>query len=258
MDTTKALETYGYAVVPSILSKDECQRLGEALDSIEKQKRDVGDMEFITDQQVVMYCVDLLKPDIFLPYINRPAVTDAVSTILSTPFILSSFAASRSGPQGGSRPHIDGRIPLRHLSDSTHISAVLCLDDYTEANGAICFWPMSHATGFVPPKGRLPDELPGKISCEAERGSVLFFLGSTWHDIGKNRNGKRRWGLIATYCRWWVKPTYDYTQCGLEIYRRLSTQQKELYGFTSRPPGYREKRHLTLTRAEDLPKGYPV
>jgi ectoine hydroxylase-related dioxygenase (phytanoyl-CoA dioxygenase family) len=257
MGPVESLERYGYAVIPSVLSEKECDYLAEALDLMEKEKRRANETEHLTDGQVVIYCVDLEKPQIFLPYIHLPAVAEVVAKILPAPYLLSSFAASRSGPKGGIRPHIDGRIPLRDVRDSTHISAVLCLDEYQDANGAICFWPMSHTSGLVPVAGMPPDRVPGKISCEAPRGSVLFFLGSTWHEIGVNRNGRRRWGIIATYCRWWVKPTYDYTRCGRDIYRLLSSEQKQLYGFTSIPPTYKEKRYKTVTRMEDLPEEYP-
>ena len=258
MNPVQALERYGYAIVPAVVPTSECERMADALDALEHEQREAGDRAVRDDEQVVIYCADVLNPDLFLPYVNQPLVTDVASKVLSTPYVLSSCAGSRSGPKGGMRPHIDGRIPLRDFADTTHLSAVFCLDDFTQASGAIQFWPMSHTTGSAPPRGVASDALPGRVDCEAARGSVLFFLGSTWHEVGNNSSGKRRWGLIVTYCRWWVKPTYDYTKCGPDAYGRLSPAQRALYGFTSKPPGPREKRHLTLTRADDLPDSYPA
>jgi ectoine hydroxylase-related dioxygenase (phytanoyl-CoA dioxygenase family) len=255
VNTTDALLTYGFATIPNVLSDEECAGMGKALDAMEKEKRERGETEFMSGHQVVMYCVDLERTDVFLPFLDRPEVTDVVSAVLSKPFILSSFAASRSGPLGGFKPHIDGRIPLPR--ESTHVSAVFCVDDYSAENGAICFWPYSHMTGAAPPPGVAPADLPGGVPCTARRGSVVFFLGSTWHEVGHNVSGRRRWGVIATYCRWWVKPTFDYLGCGADVYSKLTPRQKELYGFTSRPPVFGERRHLTLTKVDDLPTSYP-
>ena len=34
---------------------------------------------------------------------------------------------------------------------------------------------------------------------KAKKGSLIFFLGQTWHQIGQNINGKKRWGILCHY-----------------------------------------------------------
>lgn len=91
------------------------------------------------------------------------------------------------------------------------------------------------------------------MAATAARGSVVYILGQTWHDIGPNLDGSRRWGVIAYYSRWWIKPTFDFTQATPSLYNRLSTRQKVLLGYNSRPPRPDEDRIYTLTRADELP-----
>lgn len=258
MDVIKELETYGYATIKNVVPSNECSVLADALDKLEQTRGENNPADYvIKNGQVVLYSLDLLMPELFLKFDSLPYVLDIVDKILPEHYILSSMAASRSGADGGRRPHLDGRMPLHHFKETTHISVMFYLDDFTEENGALCVWPYSHVSGMRPPEGVEADLLPGKVIAKAPRGSITFFLGSTWHEIGKNFSGQRRWGLIVTYCRWWVKPAYNYTQCGSEIYDRLSQTEKKLFGFTSIPPTLHEPRHHTVTKIEELPEHYP-
>ncbi len=82
-------------------------------------------------------------------------------------------------------------------------------------------------------------------------------MGQTQHDNGPNLDGKRRWGIISYYCRLWVKPTFDFTQCGPEIYNSLTPQLKNnCLVLTVPPPKSGDERILTMTKIEDLPVDY--
>lgn len=244
-----SLKGFGYAVVPGVFHPRDLSILAAFNEATKEDQKAVGKKEHFSTDQDVIYCLDLLDPATFGWYNEHPFILDVVRKVLNDgPLLLSSFAASASGPTGGKRPHIDGRIPYRRLADETHISAMICLDDFTLENGAMNLWPGSHLHGQRPPEGLDAENLPGRIQAVAPRGSVIFFLGSTWHEVGQNKSGERRWGMILTYCRWWVKPTYDYTKCGEAIFNRLSDTQKMLYGFTSIPPTIEEGRHLTVTK----------
>ena len=107
-----------------------------------------------------------------------------------------------------------------------------------------------------PRKLRDSIDLPGRIQCNVLRGSVIYILGQTWHDIGSKHGDNRRWGIIAYYARWWIKPTFDFTKCGSDVYCRLTPEQKALFGFNSRPPTNADKRILTMTKVDDLPDDY--
>ena len=89
---------------------------------------------------------------------------------------------------------------------------------------------------------------------EAKKGSIVFFLGQTWHQIGKNTNFKSRWGVLCHYKRWWIKPSTDFTKCGPAIYKLLNRKQKELFGFNSISPKFNLKKQtkvLKILRSTD-------
>lgn len=249
------LEKHGFAIVENVVDKHECEKLTNSLDEMESEYRKLKNNEFITDAQIQIPNVHLLQPDIFLDKINLPIVMDTAKKILGHPFILSNFNASRSGSKGGSRIHIDSRIPISNFFDTTHLVSMICLDDFTEKNGATIVWPNSHKSGKDPKSENNTKIENGKFA-SAKRGSIIFTLGQTWHDVGQNIDGNRRWGIISYYTRWWIKPTYDFTKCGPEIFNKLNNEQKELFGFTSIPPSDAFKRYRTVNPVNDLPKDY--
>lgn len=255
MTVFEQLEKSGFAIQPGVIPADECARMAAELDRLEKKIREEKSQKYgLTSAQVTLFNVHFHSPDVFLDKIDLPEVMKTVGGVLKDDFILSNFNASRSGPEGGTGVHIDSRVPTRDFQNTLQIVALLCLDDFTAANGGTVVWPGSHLSGTDPRAMRGKDSVPsGHISAVAPRGSVIYVLGQTWHDVGANLDGSRRWGIIAYYSRWWIKPTFEFTQAPAAIYNRLSTRQKTLLGYNSRPPRPEEGRIYTMTRAEDLP-----
>jgi hypothetical protein len=60
----------------------------------------------------------------------------------------------------------------------------------------------------------------------------------------------RRWEIIAYYARWRVKQTFDFTQYGEKIFSTLNNEQKELLGFTTKPPTNAKIRQQTVILVE--------
>ncbi len=255
--TVEDLRNFGFAILEGVIPKEECSQMASTLNEIETEQRALEQTKYMSSSQVTLFNVHLMKPDLFLEKINIPKVMEVVSSVLHDEFILSNFNASRSVSKGGGqRAHIDSRVPVADFRNTLQIVAMLCLDDFTPENGTTCIWPNSHTSNQDPRHLRDLVDLPGRVESFAPRGSVVFVLGQTWHDVGPNLNGIRRWGIIAYYARWWIKPTFDFTQCGPEIFSRLTSQQKVLFGFNSRPPKDAIQRIMTVTNIEDLPDDY--
>ena len=102
------------------------------------------------------------------------------------------------------------------VAQTTHALVMICVDDFTAGNGGTRVWPGSHKSGVLVHKthGFADEDLPGQLEIHAAKGSMLFILGQTWHQIGTNIDNSNRWALVFAYTRWWVKPQTDYTQCG--------------------------------------------
>jgi len=255
MDTIQHLETFGYAIEENVIPKDECERMGNVLDEL-KDYHEQRNSLYKTDSQTVIFNLHLEKPDLFLDKISIPKVIHNLKNIFKEDFILSNFNASLSGKHGGDRTHIDSRIPITNFHSTFQVAVMLCIDDFTSQNGGTIVWPFSHKTDNDPKFLKEKMTFPGAVHVNAPKGSVIYTLGQTWHDVGPNLDQSRRWGIIAYYTSWWVKPTFDFTKCGSNIYSKLTPEQKILLGFTSRPPIHGEQRHHTVVKVEELPEKY--
>ena len=175
--------------------------------------------------------------------------------VLNDKIILSNFNASKSlkSSEKDYRIHIDSRKPNPNFSNTYQMVAIICLNDFNANNGSTVIVPGSHKSGQDPRNKSFSDY--DLLSITAKKGSVIFIPGQTWHDVGQNISGETRWGIIAYYSCWWIKPTYDFVNsCTEEIFNKLTYLQKELLGFNTRPPIDWNKRQKTVTKIEDLPK----
>jgi ectoine hydroxylase-related dioxygenase (phytanoyl-CoA dioxygenase family) len=263
MDTLERLKTFGYAVEEDIFSDEQCVRYGAALDEIESRKRRDGSL-YDVGIQVIVYSLHLENPKLFLPLIGSPANFCTVEGVLANgqQIVLNSLSASRSAKvdvpfqEDVWRAHIDTRMPAPDFGHTESVIAMICVDDFNPQSGAIRIWPYTHLSGMRPPPNLHTGELPGAEQLTAKRGSVVYWLGQTWHAISPNLSSARRWGIISHYTYWWIKPSFDYTYCGAEIYRQLDPQQKGLMGFSSRPPISPDIRIFTVTDPSTLPEDY--
>jgi len=253
----KSLSDYGYGTLEGVLAPAECARLCGQLDAIEAERR-ADKTLFADEQRVMLWNIHQSHPDIFLDKINVPEVMSVVRSVLKEEVTLGSFIGIRNQDRHLKlNAHIDARVPTPAFEHTIQMVAMFCITDFTLKNGSTLLWPLSHRSGLNPKEIAPPGSvLPGCVQVEAKAGDVLFFLGQTWHDVGPNLSGEKRWGLLAYYARWWVKPSFDYTACGPELFKRLSLEQKALLGFNSRPPKNALSRLNTVMPIDKVPEDY--
>jgi len=116
----------------------------------------------------------------------------------------------------------DGIYPIRFPDIPFQISAMWSLNDFTGENGATRVVPGSHLRPeskerrgpSVPRDPQLatrrererlasPDE--NVVQAVMPKGSVLFYLGSTFHGGGANKTDTPRAGLVNTYALGWLR-----------------------------------------------------
>lgn len=112
--------------------------------------------------------------------------------------------------------HDDSVTRLPRPRPPVTAATMIVLDDYTELNGATRIIPGSHQWG----SDRLGDEKEA-IPVVCPRGSVIYFLGTTWHSGGANRTTKPRYAATIQYCQPYIRPLEN-LMIGIDPRRALS------------------------------------
>lgn len=81
------------------------------------------------------------------------------------------------------------------------IAALWSLDDFTPENGATHVIPGSHCW----PLDRIPPADHPTLQAAMPAGSLLLYLGTTYHGGGANRTDRPRMGLVNTYSLGWLR-----------------------------------------------------
>ncbi|KAK4898097.1 hypothetical protein LTR28_001650, partial [Elasticomyces elasticus] len=105
------------------------------------------------------------------------------------------------GEEAQSLHHDDGYCHLPRPRPPLGSAILLAFDDFTPENGGTRIVAGSHKW----PEGRLPrssDAVP--TSCPA--GSVIYFVGLTWHCGGANRSALPRMSMTVQYCQPYIRP----------------------------------------------------
>ena len=257
----------GYFVLNNFLKINKCNLIKKKLkilsQNLKKNKKHIDERS--DSGQVIVRDVVLRNPDNFLPLIDKKLIMQVLENLFRDKFILDNCMGSNSinvKNKHTSLAHIDSHLPTKNPEHTTDVVVMYCFDDFRKNNGDTKIWPKSHLSGV---RIQNDKDYKKKINkrfkyVEAKKGSIIFFLGQTWHQIGKNSTDESRWGLLCHYKKWWIKPSTDFTKCGKRIFNKLNSKQKELFGFTSISPSYDFKNKIrslkTLRNVKNLDQKY--
>tara|TARA_B110000977_G_scaffold157250_1_gene200221 strand:+ start:118 stop:963 length:846 start_codon:yes stop_codon:yes gene_type:complete len=257
----------GYCVVENALKKKECEILIKKLEEL-KEKVSIN-KNFIDENsrngQFIIRDLPLRNPEVFLSIIDKNLITNTLKKIFKETFILDNCQASSAinvKSNYKTLVHIDSHIPCKSYEGTADIVVCYCLNDFTKKNGATKIWSKSNLSGvrIQNDKNYKKKINKGYNYAEAKKGSAIFFLGQTWHQIGENTDSTKRWGILCHYKRWWIKPSTDWTKCGAKIFKLLNKKQKELFGFTSISPRFnlktQSRKLKTLRKSHQLNSNY--
>jgi ectoine hydroxylase-related dioxygenase (phytanoyl-CoA dioxygenase family) len=257
----------GYCVQENVLNKTECHNY---IKIIKKIKDTVTENQNFKDErsdqgQEIIRDLILREPKNFLDLIDNISIMSVLNEIFKETFILDNCMASNSinvKSNYSGLVHIDSHLSCNINKNTSDVIVLFCLEDFKKETGATKIWPGSHRSGVRIQNSQNYKKLIKKKYkyAEAKKGSVIFFLGQTWHQIGRNISQNSRWGIICHYKRWWIKPSTDFTKCGAKIFKLLKPKQKELLGFTSISPRFDFKKKIrtlkTLRKIENLSQNY--
>lgn len=128
----------------------------------------------------------------------------------------------------------DSLYPIEINGMELEIGVMWAFNDFTAANGGTRVVPGSHR--FIR-SWHLPD-LSSWEPAVMPKGSALFYMGSTWHGGGENRDSEPRLGLINTYSLGWLRQeSNQYLATPPEIAAKFSKRLRALLGYTPHGSG---------------------
>jgi ectoine hydroxylase-related dioxygenase (phytanoyl-CoA dioxygenase family) len=199
---------------------------------------------------------------------QRPPVHErilpVVRAVLGHDCLLSTYGTVSIGPgEPAQAVHADDilyRLPRPHRDIFCNV--MIALSDFTEENGATRIVPGSHAWDEYPeirvmPEGEADTRYPS-IAAEMPKGSVCFFLGTTYHGGGANRSDGYRHGITMAYCAGWLRPQENFAVAVAQ--ERAAAFDPDLRGLMGWRPGhsgslgiiYTHPRHLSGPLAHTL------
>ena len=129
--------------------------------------------------------------------------------------------------------HRDDAIYPMHIAGvEWQISALWALTDFTEENGATHVLPGSHGSSLRVEMSKKGDT----VQAAMPKGSLLLYLGSTYHGGGANRAAEPRMGLVNTYSVGWLRQEENqYLSLPREVVESYPKTIRDLIGY--RPHG---------------------
>lgn len=203
-DTDRIVEEIkisGYSIIDAVLSESELETVRRKLDEIyEVQAEEIGGEERlreINDNNIVRLL--LAYDDYFLKPATHPAVLAVLERLLGDYFILMQQNGIINPPnlenyqiswhRDLSYQHFVSTRPLA-------ISALFCIDDFSEQSGGTHVLPASHKIETFPSHEFLEKN---QLAVTARAGSVLIFDSMLYHRAGYNRSAFKRRALNHVY-----------------------------------------------------------
>ncbi len=201
----EALAETGAAVVERVLPADLVARIRAAFRPHLDREGEAEQGDFNGFRTLRISSV-IAKAPAVLPLLDHPLVLAAADRFL-LPNCLNYRFGSLTGieiwpGESEQRLHRDQGCYWKRIEGlEFQVSALWAFDDFTAENGATRLVPGSHRW----PEGRLPGPDDPVAQATMPTGSLLLYLGTTFHGGGANRAARPRMGLVNTYSLGWLR-----------------------------------------------------
>ncbi len=245
-----ALMRDGYVIIKGLLSTQELAAIkSEGVPLLSHSGR--NSFEGVKTQRV--YNV-LSKTRSLDKLAEHPRVLGLLDRIFLPNYLLSQSQIINIHPGEAAQAlhYDDGFYRLPRPRPPLGAATVWAIDDFTAENGATVIVPGSHDWGA--------DKLPSRSEAKPAimpAGSVVVFLGTTWHGGGDNRSEAPRFAVTHQYCEAYMRQQENYLlELSKSTVRDLSPQMRSLVGYSIHPPfmGMVDGRHPLKTLDDDTPQ----
>lgn len=220
----------GYVIIKNLISPDDCARIkSECLTLLNKTGR--NQFEGLQTQRLYNVLSKTRATDMLA---EHPRILGLMDKLFKPGYLLSQSQVinilSGEAPQGLHTDDAFYRIPRPR--QPLGAATIWAIDEFTEENGATVVVPNSH---------HWDDDRIAKqeetISAIMPAGSVVFFLGTTWHGGGQNVSEKARFAITHQYCEAYMRQQENYLlELSKETVRNLSPTMQSLVGYSIFPP----------------------
>ena len=170
------------------------------------------------------------------PVMEHPFALGLLDELFEPNYLLSQLQVIDIAPgEDAQGIHVDdGFYPWPRPRPALGAATIVAIDDFTADNGATEVIPGSHTwDDHVPTDEEMATATPAVMPA----GSMLFFLGATWHGGGANSTDRSRMCVTAQYCRPWCRPQENFSlSVSTQRVARSSEHVQRLLGYSIHPP----------------------
>lgn len=264
----RQLDDIGYCFLPNLIDDEKCEFFRGQLEDIWNK---YGNMYAGNDSSASALSNKIGEKVVYnlhnkgiewFELFEHPRVLEILDNILKAgsyknaePYYLynNSARCPLFGHQG-QQLHLDSNLP--GLNHPIVVNVLWLLDDFKIENGATRVVPGSHKWLEYAPDG---ESHPKELQVTGKRGGAIIFNANLWHGGGANNSHDSRWALALGYCRWFIKPSFDYIRnTPKHIYEKMTDKQKELLGFNLIPPKDEFTRIRRRSSNFEIPQHYEL
>lgn len=199
----------GYSIMPGLLSESELELARNKIDEIyQVQLGEIGGEQQLAaiNDTYTARCL-LAYDDFFLDVATRQQVLSVVQQFLGDYYLLMLQNGVINVPQVGDEQnagywHRD--LNYQHFISSrpVSISALFCIDDFSDETGGTYVLPASHKTEAFPSEDFVQSH---EVVINAKAGSVVIFDSMLYHRGGHNRSPNVRRAINHMYTLAFIK-----------------------------------------------------
>jgi hypothetical protein len=227
------LEHDGFVIIPEIFTVDEIQAVRQAVDPLFVHAGGRNAFEGFATRRLYSPLDSTTALD---PMVEHPLVLGLLDRLLAPNYLLSQLQVIDIQPgEAAQALHTDDAIyPWPRPRPPLGVATIIAIDDFTADNGATRIIPGSHTWDARLPTQR---EAAHAVPAVMPAGSILFFLGTTWHGGGENTTGSARMGVTCQYCAPTCRPQESFLlSVSRERVARSSPHMQRMLGYSISPP----------------------
>lgn len=196
---------HGYVVIPNCFSRAEAEEAKAEIIRLSGKEPWTGRNDFEGHRTNRIFALPN-KSRLFDKFYILPQVLALNDYFLEPDYLMYVIQSIVINPGEGQQivHHDDSTTKLPRPRAPVSAAIMVVFDDYTDINGATKIIPGSHLWGNEP----RPDK-KSTISITCPAGSVIYFLGTTYHSGGPNRSDMPRHALTVQYCQPYIRPLED-------------------------------------------------